>query len=69
MLLTKQNPPPVATEPNGMELKLVLSQDNLIKLISLVLTLLVGSGVWAHAQSNLNPESPGQPEPVLSGGP
>ncbi|MBE9042450.1 hypothetical protein IQ235_16890 [Oscillatoriales cyanobacterium LEGE 11467] len=49
MFLTKQTPPP-AQEPDGIEIKVRLSEATLIKLIPIVVVLL-GSGAWVHSQS------------------
>jgi hypothetical protein len=43
MLFTKKTPPPVGTEPNGFEFRLRLSEESVLKLIPVVVTILVGS--------------------------
>lgn len=57
MFSTKQQPPPPPTsEPNGIEIKVRLSESSLVKLIPIATALLVGaglvgSGVWEQTQS------------------
>lgn len=48
MIFTKPTPPP---EPDGIEIKVRLSEATLVKLIPIVLAVLVGSGAWVHSQS------------------
>jgi hypothetical protein len=50
MFLTKKAPPPVPTipEPDGIEIKIRLSEATLVKLIPLIIAVLLGSGVWVH---------------------
>ena len=51
MFMTKQTPPPLPPpEPNGIEIKVRLSEATLLKLIPLAVAVLVGSGVLAHTQ-------------------
>ena len=61
MFSAKQTPPPPsAPEPNGIEIRVKLSEATLAKLISLIIAILLGSGALAyHTQSAPLPtESP-----------
>lgn len=48
MFLNKQTTPPPTPEPNGIEIKLRLSEATLVKLIPFVIAIFLGSGVWVH---------------------
>ena len=58
MFLTKQTPPPsAAPEPEDvLEVRFKLSGSTLTKLISLVLSIALGSGIWGYLQAQ--PASP-----------
>lgn len=43
-------PPP---EPDGLEIKIKLSGQTIVKLVSIAVTVLFGSGVLVHAAANL----------------
>ena len=62
MFLTKQNPPQTPVpEPYSVEIKIRLSEASLIKLISILLALLLGSGAWTQiqgVQSSIDLSSP-----------
>lgn len=58
MSFFKQPPPPLPTpEPNGVEIKIRLSEATLAQLVRLAVGVLVGSGVLAayHTQSTSLP--------------
>jgi hypothetical protein len=53
-----KSPPELTPEPNGVEIKIKLSEATLVKLIPWVITVLIGSsGIWFHAQSVSIPDS------------
>lgn len=55
----KQTPPSPNPEPNGIEVKVKLSEATLVKLIPLAIGILVGSGALAyHTQSGHLPAAP-----------
>ena len=62
MFSTKQNPPQTSvSEPYSVEIKIRLSEASLIKLISILLALLLGSGAWTQmqeVQSSIDLSSP-----------
>lgn len=65
MFFTKQTPPPPLpkSEPNGIEIKVKLSEASLLKLIPVAIALLVSSGVWIQTQSEALPSN--DPQRVL----
>ena len=52
MFLPRQMPPPLPPppDPNGVKLEIKLSEAAFIKLVAIMMTVLLGSGVWV-AQS------------------
>ncbi|MEM7065127.1 MAG: hypothetical protein AAF572_18460 [Cyanobacteria bacterium P01_B01_bin.77] len=48
----KQSIPP-PPEPDGLEIKIKLSGQTIVKLVSIAVTVLFGSGVLVHAAANL----------------
>lgn len=59
MFSRKQTPLPPVPEPNGIEIRVRLSENILIKLIPLAIAILVGSGALAyHTQSTPLPADP-----------
>ena len=54
MFFPKKTPPP-EPEPNGLEIRLKLSESAIAKLIPLAVAVLVGSGAWIHNASFSSP--------------
>lgn len=47
-------PPPIpASEPDGLEINIRLSGQTIVKLVSIAVTVLFGSGMLVHAAANL----------------
>ena len=44
-------PPPPAPEPDGLQFTLRLFSENLVKLLSIIVTLLFSSGLLVHSTS------------------
>lgn len=51
MFSVKKPPPHSESEPNGIEIKVRLSEAAFVKLIPLFIALLLGSGIWVRTQS------------------
>lgn len=59
----QQQNSPSSPEPNGIEIKIKLSEDTLIKCLPFVTALVMGSGWLAHSQlSNAFPAVPNNVE-------
>lgn len=65
MFLSKRTPPPLqAPESNGVEIKVRLSEATFIKLVSIAVAVLLGSGVWVAQSASPPPDASTNPVEV-----